>query len=139
MENRPKVGVGVFVIKDRKILMQKRKNAHGDGCWSLPGGHLEFNEEIEECAAREVLEETGVEIKDIKLGPYTNDIFKKEGKHYITIFAISNYKTGNPTIMEPDKLEGLNWFSLDNLPSPLCLPLENLLKTGFNPIAPIGA
>lgn len=31
MENRPKVGVGVLVLKDGKVLFGKRKNAHGDG------------------------------------------------------------------------------------------------------------
>ena len=57
-EKRPKVGVGVFVFKDGKTLLGKRKNAHGDGTWNPPGGHLEFNESIEQCAQREVLENT---------------------------------------------------------------------------------
>ena len=46
-EERPKVGMGVFVLKDGKILMQRRKGAHGSGTWCLPGGHLEFNEEFD--------------------------------------------------------------------------------------------
>lgn len=42
-EDKPKVrvGIGVFVFKDGKFLMAQRKNAHGDGTWSVPGGHLE--------------------------------------------------------------------------------------------------
>ena len=40
MENRPKIGVGIIVIKDGKILFGKRKNAHNEGSWSFPGGHL---------------------------------------------------------------------------------------------------
>ncbi|HLC69503.1 MAG TPA: NUDIX domain-containing protein [Patescibacteria group bacterium] len=53
-DKRPKVGVGVFVFKDGKILFGQRKNTgHGVGCWSLPGGHLEFNEGVESCAERE--------------------------------------------------------------------------------------
>ena len=65
MDERPKVGVGVIIIKDGKVLLGKRKNAHGEGSWSFPGGHLEFNEELFDCAKREVLEETGIKIKNL--------------------------------------------------------------------------
>ena len=59
-DKRPKVGVGVFVFKDGKILLGKRKNAHGAGTWSFPGGHIELFEELYECAYRELREETGL-------------------------------------------------------------------------------
>lgn len=39
-KNRPKVGLGVFIMKDGKVLLGKRKNAHGDDDWCFPGGHL---------------------------------------------------------------------------------------------------
>ena len=52
----------------------------------FPGGHLEANEEFAECAARETLEETGLEVKDVKFVTATNDVFEAEKKHYITIF-----------------------------------------------------
>jgi 8-oxo-dGTP diphosphatase len=133
-EKRPKVGVGVFVLKDGKFLMQKRKGKHGDGTWSLPGGHLEFGESVEDCAAREVLEETGVKISNIKIGPYTNDIFLEEGKHYITLFVVSEYDSGEAAVAEPDVCEDVEWFHLADLPEPKFLPLANLLKTGFNPL-----
>ncbi|OGK15480.1 DNA mismatch repair protein MutT, partial [Candidatus Roizmanbacteria bacterium RIFCSPHIGHO2_01_FULL_39_12b] len=91
MENRPKVGVGVLVVKDGKTLFGKRKNAHGDGLWCFPGGHLELNESWEECAVRETMEETGLKIKNVRFATATNDIFPVEGKHYITIFMIAGY------------------------------------------------
>jgi len=124
----PRVGMGIFVFKDGKFLLGKRKNAHGAGEWALPGGHLEFNEELESCARREVKEETGVEIKNIRFSTITNDIFKKEGKHYITIFMLSDWAEGTPGVIEPDKCEEWKWVSKDNLPEPLFLPLDNLLK-----------
>jgi 8-oxo-dGTP diphosphatase len=132
--NRPKVGVGVFVIKDKKILMGQRINAHGEGTWSLPGGHLEFFETFEDCAKREVLEETGLNITDVNFATITNDMFKKENKHYITIFVKSKNSQGIPKVMEPNKCLKWDWFTWDNLPKPLFLPLENLKKTNFNPI-----
>ena len=133
MDNRPKVGVGVVVIKDGRVLLGKRKNAHGEGDWCFPGGHLEFNEELEECAKREVMEETGVKIKNIKKGTFTNDMFKKEGKHYITLYVISEHDEGEAKVMEPNRCEKWDWFEWGNLPEPLFLPLKNALKEGFNP------
>jgi len=133
MKNRPLVGVAAIVFKDNKILLGKRNNSHGDGCWQFPGGHLEFEEEIKACAEREVFEETGLTIKNIKIGPYTNDIFEKERKHYITLFVISEYSSGEVTLKEPEKCSEWEWFEWGNLPKPLFLPIINLLNNGFNP------
>lgn len=133
MENMPKIGVGVIIIKENKILLGKRKNAHGEGSWCPPGGHLEFNEEIEECAIREVKEETGISIKNIRKSIFTNDIFEKEEKHYVSLFIISDFDYGEVKVMEPEKFEQWEWFEWNNLPEPLFLPIENLLKQNFNP------
>jgi len=132
--NRPKVGVGVFVLNDGKFLMQKRKGKHGDGTWSLPGGHLEFGESVEDCARREIMEEMGVKIKNLRYGPFTNDIFNKEGKHYVTLFVVAEYESGEPEVREPETTEDLGWFDMGDLPNPLFLPLNNLFNTGFNPL-----
>jgi len=134
MEERPKVGVGVLIKKDDKILFLQRKNAHGEGSWCPPGGHLEFNEEFEECAKREVLEETGIKIKNIKIAGLTNDIFKEEGKHYITIHMLAEYDSGEATIKEPEKSTEIGWFAWTNLPGPLFTQTQNLKKSGFNPL-----
>ncbi len=133
MEKCPKIGVGVIVTKDNKVLLGQRKGSHGNGYWCFPGGHLEFNEEVEACAKREVLEEAGIEIDKLKIGPYTNDFHLDEDKHYITLFVVSEYKSGDIQILEPDKMVKWDWFSWDNLPEPLFLPVKNLLKQGYNP------
>ena len=133
MEERPKVGVGVIVIKDGKVLMQKRKGAHGEGTWSFPGGHLEYYETLESYAIHEVQEEIGIKIKDIRFATITNDIFKLENKHYITIFMIANYLSGIPEVKELDKTEKVDWFSWHSLPQPLFIPIQNLLKQNFTP------
>jgi 8-oxo-dGTP diphosphatase len=54
--------------------------------WALPGGHLEFCESFETCSEREILEETGLQIRDIRFLTATNSVFEAEGKHYVTIF-----------------------------------------------------
>ena len=133
MENRPQVGVGILIIKNGKVLFGKRKNAHGDGSWCFPGGHLEFNESWEECAIRETFEETGLKIKNIHFATATNDIFPVEKKHYITIFMKADYDVGELKIMEPEKCEQWDWFDWNNLPQPLFIPQQNLIKQGYNP------
>jgi 8-oxo-dGTP diphosphatase len=130
-----RVGLGVCVVKDGKVLLGKRKNSHGDGSWCFPGGHLEFGESWEDCARRETREEAGVGIKNLRFGTATNDIFKKENKHYITIIMIADYASGEVKVCEPDKCECWGWFewSREKFPSPLFVPQENLFKQGFDP------
>ncbi len=108
-----------------------RKGAHGEGSWSVPGGHLEFGETIEQGAKREVFEETGLTIKNVKVAGITNDIFLKEDKHYITIWVTSNWKKGKPTITEPDKFLDLDYRDFNTLPANLFLPWQELLKSDF--------
>jgi 8-oxo-dGTP diphosphatase len=131
-EKRPKVGTAVIVLKDDKVLLGKRKGSHASGTWNFPGGHLEFGESVEACAKRETKEEAGIEIKNVKTGPYTNDIFD-EGKHYITLHFIAEYDSGEVRVMEPDKCDEWGWFDWYNLPQPLMLGIENLLKNNYSP------
>jgi 8-oxo-dGTP diphosphatase len=131
MEKRPFVGVAIIVIKEDKVLLGKRKNSHGSGTWQFPGGHLEFNESIKDCARRELFEETGIKIKNISFGPYTNDIFQKEKKHYITLFVVADYDSGVLELKEPEKCEKWDWFEWSHLPEPSFLPIKNLLKQNF--------
>ncbi len=130
---RPKVGVGVIVKKGKNVLLGKRKGAHGAGSWSFPGGHLEFGETIEACARREVLEETGIEIENIKMAAFTNDIFLEEQKHYLTVYVTADYSAGDVKVMEPEKCEEWGWFDWDALPEPLFIPVINLLKQEYAP------
>lgn len=123
----PRIGIGVLVIRDNKILLGKRLNSHGDGTWALPGGHLEFGETPQQCAVRETLEETGLQISNIQAGPWSSDIFEKEQKHYITLFMVAHAVAGEPKVLEPNKCERWNWFEITNLPNPLFLPLKNFL------------
>lgn len=129
-EQNPRVGVGVYILNDkRQLLLGKRKNSHGDGSWSPPGGHLEFMESIEECAKREALEETSLVLDNVKSMTFTEDIFDKEKKHYITIHARASIANGSPKVMEHDKCEKWEWFDLDKLPSPLFVSASNFLST----------
>lgn len=123
-----RVGVGVFVWRGGKFLMGRRRGSHGHDTWSLPGGHLEFNETLEECAIREVQEETGMQVKNVRFLALTEDRFEADGKHYVTIWVECDWTQGEPTITEPDKYLTQQWKTFKTLPSPLFEPCWQNLK-----------
>lgn len=117
-ENFPKVGIGVMIFKDGRVLLGKRRGSHGEGEYAFPGGHLDYMETIEDCAKRETFEETGIEVKDIKF-QFLANVRKYKPKHYVHIGVIADYESGEVQVKEPEKSENWNWYSLDELPEPL--------------------
>ena len=137
MENdqRPKVGIGVMVFKDGKVLLGKRKNTNNDGEneYANPGSHVGYMESLEDCAKRETREEAGIEIENVRFLSLYN--LKKYNKHYLNIGLLADWKSGELQNLEPDKCEGWNWYDLNNLPSPLYGTMPQYLealKTGKN-------
>jgi 8-oxo-dGTP diphosphatase len=128
---QPRVGVGVFIFKNGMFLMGQRKGSHGSGSWSVPGGWLEYQESFENAAAREVMEETSLEITNIRFAALTNNVFQDEDVHSLTVWMMADWTNGEPTINEPDKFIDQKWVDLDTLPEPLFLPWEPLLKSDF--------
>ncbi|KAI0096675.1 NUDIX hydrolase domain-like protein [Nemania sp. FL0031] len=110
----PRFGTCV-VIRNRegKLLVQERAGSHGAGTMAFPGGHVDFGEEIETCAVRETLEETGLKVKDAKMIVATNDVFWEVMKHYATFFVEANMEDpdAEPQIMEPKKCNYMGWAS----------------------------
>jgi 8-oxo-dGTP diphosphatase len=127
-ELRPKVGIGVMIIKNGKVLMGKRKNAHGDGEYAWPGGHMEYMESFEECAKRETLEETGIEIGNVRLLRLMN-LKAYPPKHYVDIALVADWKSGEPKICEPEKIEGWDWYDLNNLPQPVFYTIPSYIES----------
>ena len=127
-ENRPRIGVGVLIVKDNKVLMTIRKGSHGAGEYGFPGGHLEFLESFEDCAIRETKEECGIEIKNIRF-QYLTNVTKYAPKHYVHIGLIAEWASGDPKTMEPDKAGEWLWYDLNDLPKG---PMFEFCKLAFD-------
>jgi mutator protein MutT len=61
--DRPFIGIGAVIVQGDRVVLIKRKYEPLAGQWSLPGGAVEIGETLEECVAREMLEETGLEVE----------------------------------------------------------------------------
>lgn len=124
-----RVGVSVIIRKGNLVLLGKRLKSHGTGCWSAPGGHIEFGETPEQAARREVREETGLELGKLRRSeslPYLNTVFG-ENKQYITLYLEGEYTGGDPVAMEPEKCSEWLWFERTALPSPLFTDMRDAL------------
>lgn len=122
------VGVAVLVWRGDRLLLGERISAGEEPCWQFPGGHLEYAETVPDCARREVLEETGLEIEQLKLAAYSGDVFVSNARHYVTLFVSASSTRGEPRVMEADKCARWQWFSPDSLPAPLFAPITSLLS-----------
>jgi ADP-ribose pyrophosphatase YjhB (NUDIX family) len=132
VEAQQSIGVGVIVVRGNGVLFGLRRGAHGAGCWSFPGGHLDGDESVEACALRELHEEAGLEAINPRVVAETEDDFL-EGPRYRTLFVQVDWAGGEPAAREPDKCLRWGWFAWNDPPRPLFLPVASLRASGFRP------
>ena len=114
---RPLVGVGVVFVREDRVFLARRQGAHGEGTWASAGGHLEWGETLEECARREVLEELGLIVGDLKFLCVSNII--AYDRHYVDVEFLGEIGDQEPRLAEPEAFSQSGWFPLDDLPQPL--------------------
>ncbi|HYF28993.1 MAG TPA: NUDIX domain-containing protein [Candidatus Paceibacterota bacterium] len=126
MEERPKVGIGVLVLKEGRILLGERLASHGAGSWQIPGGHLEQGDTFEETALRELQEETGLTDAAVeRMICVIND--RVYGKHFVTIGMLLSWRSGEPYDAEPGKSRNWSWYLPEELPENMFLPSKNVI------------
>jgi len=136
----PRVGFGVMVLRDKQVLLGKRHDdpakasseLHGEGTWTMPGGKLDYQEDLNDGMYREVVEETGIKIDKNKLEliSLTNNVV--HDAHFVTIGFLCQEFRGEPRIMEPDEIIEWQWFDLDKLPIPLYSASYQILMNYIN-------
>ncbi|MDX1421907.1 MAG: NUDIX hydrolase [Kiloniellales bacterium] len=97
---RPLIGVGVVVFKDDRVLLIRRAKAPRAGAWALPGGRQRLGETVRQTAAREVGEETGVDVEVTALLDVVDSLHRGEdgriAYHYTLIDFLAEWRAGTP-------------------------------------------
>jgi 8-oxo-dGTP diphosphatase len=90
---------------------------------------MELGEQFLDVCKREVMEETGITITSVEPLCFTNDIFEKEGLHYVTLFFEADWDTKQaPRDLEVDKTEKWEWFDVKKMPEGLFPPLKQAIE-----------
>ena len=113
----PKLAATCVVERSEGVLFVQRAMPTGYGLWSLPGGYVDRGELVEDAAAREVFEETGLRVATRELiGVFS------QAQHPVVVVAYSADETGGLLMAGPECLD-LGFFPTDALP-PLAFPRD---------------
>ena len=126
---RPAVTADCVVIakeKEPKVLLIQRGNEPFKGCWAFPGGFMNMDETTEQCAVRELEEETGLKVTEIKqIGAYSKVDRDPRGRTvtvaYLAIIGIVEAVNGL------DDAAKAQWFPISNLPK-LAFDHEEIMR-----------
>lgn len=128
MQTEPRIGVGVAIVENGKILLIKRAKAPEENHWALPGGKIDLFETCENAIIRETQEEIGVIIKNPFLLTIMDMWDEAKTYHWIAPIYLCTEFEGTPEIREPLKHLGLEWFPIND-------PPQNISKSVRDAIA----
>jgi ADP-ribose pyrophosphatase YjhB (NUDIX family) len=116
--DRPLVGVGAVIVDGDRVVLVKRGHEPLKGEWSLPGGAVELAETLAEAVAREVREETGL---DVEVGPVVEVLDRihrtSEGRveyHYVLIDYLCSCR-GEKTVRGGSDAADARWVPVREL------------------------
>lgn len=119
MSDWPRTGCSLIVRSSAGILLIRRGKQPFEGRWSLPGGAQEFGETLEECAIRELYEETALRTETIKFVAVRDRISPTGDEpvayHYVLATFLVEAFEGEP--MAGDDAKDIGWFTLDDMMS----------------------
>ncbi len=127
--NRPSVGVAVVVVKDRKILIgeDRRKGE----VYGVPGGHWESGESFNDCAIREVKEESSIICKNPTLISVYDFYREDKDKSYVTIGMKAEYESGELKDLPEEERHDWQWYSPEDALKLNLFPPDKILIERF--------
>ena len=132
-EQRVNCAVAVVVTHARKVLFGRRMTASGGCEWQLPGGWIKVGESPHQAARREVLEETGLLLRDLSFVGTTNNVFSAY-KHSISLYFEAECVNQDSLIVaERQKCSHWEWKRWTEVTENMFLPLCLLKQTEYRP------
>lgn len=121
-------GVKALILKDDKFLAMHNRGVEED-LWELPGGRMEFGETHEETLAREIMEETGLKVKPIKLLDTWNLMLRVDYQ-IAGIIYLCQLEEGEVKLS--DEHDAFKWIPIDNKSLGLMYPVFRVKMLNWN-------
>jgi ADP-ribose pyrophosphatase YjhB (NUDIX family) len=99
-----------------EILLVKRAHPPKKGWWDLPGGFVGFNESFEQGAQREIKEELGLSISNLRYINSYHNLYLYKGIYYHTLCVTFTAKLPKQIIKPKDDVASIQFFSRDGIP-----------------------
>jgi ADP-ribose pyrophosphatase YjhB (NUDIX family) len=112
----PQLAVSAAIFREGKVLLTRRARSPAKGFYSLPGGRVEFGESLHQALAREVREETGLDIAIVGLAGWREVLPAAAGAgHYLIMSFAARWVAREPVLNE--ELDDYRWIAPDALAS----------------------
>lgn len=110
------------------VLLIERANEPFKGCWAFPGGFMEMDEDAEDCAKRELKEETGMEVRSLEYLGTFSEVNRDPRGRTITIAYYAVVEKSD--VIGADDASQAKWFPIDSIPS-LAFDHEEILRAAL--------
>ncbi|MBT3721402.1 NUDIX hydrolase [archaeon] len=123
--NSRHVTCDVLIVKNNKVLLIKRAGHPLKGYWAFPGGYLDWDETLEECARREVKEETGYDC-EVEFFTISSDPKRDDNRQNVTIFFTAELK--EKIAVHDNEVSEVKWFDVNKIPEKMAFDHPKILK-----------
>jgi ADP-ribose pyrophosphatase YjhB (NUDIX family) len=125
------VSAAAVVTNDAGQVLLLNHILRPDSGWGIPGGFIDRGEQPEETLRREIREETGLELEDVRMYRV-----RTLGRHIEVIFTARG--VGDPKVMSREITE-LAWFDVDKMPYEMSVDQQFLVKNALSPVQTVTA
>ena len=123
----------ILIAKGKVLLSRRFQTGYMDGYYSLPAGHVDEGETLEDCLVREFYEEIGIRIKKKEI-ELVHMMHRQEKDTRLDFFYTTKNYTGKIKNTEPEKCDDLKWFKLNQLPSNVAPYIKQAIENSIKKI-----
>lgn len=111
----PRVGSAILVEHNGKYLLGKRNKQNYLNFWVIPGGKVEWGENLEHAGIRELKEETNLDVEIVKFLGWKEIINTKDDYHRYVFFFLGKLKNKDNLIKTPEDISEARFFTIDEI------------------------